>query len=65
MSKQTSPEMSSLAARVLGGYEPSRAEIKSLAASVLSQDTTPGQRIKHAVKHAVEKVKALVGRGSR
>ena len=35
--------MSSLAARVMNGYEPTREEIVSLAASVLSQDTTPGQ----------------------
>ena len=43
MPKQSSPALSSLAARVMAGYEPSRAEIVSLAASVLSQDETPGQ----------------------
>jgi hypothetical protein len=36
--KQSSPALSSLASRVLNGYEPTRAEIESLAASVLSQD---------------------------
>jgi len=40
-SKQSSAEMSSLAARVLGGYSPTREEVRSLAASVLSQDETP------------------------
>ena len=41
--KETSPEMSSLAARVLGGYKPTEGEIKSMAASLLSQDETKGQ----------------------
>lgn len=38
LKKQTSPEISSLAARVLGGYDPTRAEVRKLAASCLSQD---------------------------
>lgn len=41
MSKQTSPEMSSLAGRVMAGYEPTRDEILSMAASLLSQDEMP------------------------
>lgn len=41
MPKETSPEMSSLAARVLAGYAPTPEEARSLAASVLSQDETP------------------------
>ena len=45
MSKQSSPAMSSLAARILKGYEPSPAEIKSLAACVLSLDQTKGQGV--------------------
>lgn len=40
--KQTSSPVSSLAARVLQGYEPTRREIETLAASALSQDETPG-----------------------
>ena len=42
--KQSSAAMSSLAGRVLGGYETTRDEIEALAASVLSQDETKGQR---------------------
>lgn len=38
LKKQTSPEISSLAARVMGGYQPDRSEILRLAASCLSQD---------------------------
>ena len=41
MPRQSSDRLSSLAARVLGGYEPTREEIEALAASVLSQDETP------------------------
>jgi hypothetical protein len=40
--KQTSSRISSLSAKVLGGYEPTEAEIKSLAASALSQDEVKG-----------------------
>jgi hypothetical protein len=46
MSKQTSSRISSLAARVLAGYEPTREEIEALAASALSQDETKGQGTK-------------------
>lgn len=42
-SKQTSPALSTLAARILRGYEPTRAEIMSMAASLLSQDMRRGQ----------------------
>jgi hypothetical protein len=42
--KQSSDELSSLAARVLAGHEPTPAEAKSLAASVLAQDTTKGRK---------------------
>ena len=41
--KETSPEMSSLASRVMGGYDPTIVEVRSMAASLLSQDETPGQ----------------------
>jgi hypothetical protein len=43
MPKQSSPRISSLAARILRGYEPTPAEVRSLAASVLSQDEAKGQ----------------------
>jgi hypothetical protein len=43
MHKQSSSAMSSLAARILKGYQPTPAEVRSLAASVLSQDGTKGQ----------------------
>ena len=42
--RQSSDELSNLAAKVLNGHEPTRTEILSLAASVLSQDETPGPR---------------------
>jgi len=42
--KQTSPELSSLAARVMAGYEPTREEIVSMAASLMSQDETPTEK---------------------
>ena len=41
--KETSPEISSLAARVMGGYDPTIGEIRSMIGSVLSQDETAGQ----------------------
>ena len=41
--KETSPEMSSLAGRVMGGYDPTIGQVRSMAASLLSQDETPGQ----------------------
>ncbi|MCY4558948.1 MAG: hypothetical protein OXF79_21750 [Chloroflexi bacterium] len=41
--KETSSAMSSLAGRVMGGYEPTIGEVRSMAASLLSQDETPGQ----------------------
>ena len=41
--KQTSSRLSSLAARILNGYKPTDAELKSLAACVLGQDQTKGQ----------------------
>lgn len=41
--KQSSPELSSLAARVLAGYVPTPEEVRSLAACVLSQDETPAE----------------------
>lgn len=42
--KQSSDELSSLAAKVLGGYQPTRDEIEALAGSVWSQDETKGSR---------------------
>ena len=44
--KQSSDSLSTLAAKVICGYEPTRAEIRKLAASVLSQDETKGKRLK-------------------
>lgn len=42
--KETSPELSTLAAQVLNGSKtPTAEEIRKLAACVLSQDETPGQ----------------------
>ena len=41
--KETSPEISSLASRVMRGYDPTIAEVRSMVGSVLSQDETPGQ----------------------
>ena len=41
--KQTSPEMSSLAARILNGYVPTRLELLAMAASLLGQDERKGQ----------------------
>lgn len=40
--KHPSNRMSALAGKVLAGYEPTEAEIRSLAAAVLSLDVTPG-----------------------
>ena len=42
--KETSDELSSLAARVLATGEATPEEILKLAACVLSQDVTPGKR---------------------
>ncbi len=45
--KQSSSKTSTLASKVLSGKKtPTKKEIKSLAASVLSQDETKGQRKK-------------------
>ena len=42
--RETSPEISSLASRVMSGrYDPTIGEVRSMAASLLSQDETPGQ----------------------
>ena len=41
--KQPSGRASTIAAKVLAGKKPTEAEIKTLAASVLSQDETKGQ----------------------
>ena len=41
--KQSSAKLSTLAARILNGYQPTQEEVKSLAASVLSQDEAKGQ----------------------
>lgn len=42
MTKQTTPRISSLAAKIMGGYQPTTSEVKALAASALSQDETKG-----------------------
>lgn len=45
--KQSSPKISTLASKVLSGEKkPTAADAKKLAASVLSQDETKGQRRK-------------------
>lgn len=41
--KETSPEISTLAGKVMGGYDPTIGEVRSMAGSLLSQDETPGQ----------------------
>lgn len=42
--KQSSAQLSSLAARVLNGAEPTPSQITQLAASVLSQDEEPAMK---------------------
>jgi len=44
--KQSSSNVSTIAAKVLAGKEPTKTEAKKLAASVLSQDETKGQKPK-------------------
>lgn len=45
MAKQSTPKMSTLASKVLSGEKKAtQADAKKLAASVLSQDETKGQR---------------------
>lgn len=44
--KQSSSKASTLAGKVLAGKKPTAAESKTLAASVLSQDETKGQKKK-------------------
>ena len=42
--KETSPELSSLASRILlQGHDPTIGEVRSMAGSLLSQDETPGR----------------------
>jgi hypothetical protein len=41
--KQSTPAVSSLAAKVLAGAKPTAAQAKTLAASVLSQDEKKGR----------------------
>lgn len=62
--KQSSPRLSTLAARVLAGYEPTRSEIESLAGSVLSQDETPQEDIDMLAKaHYTDDVETWVNEG--
>lgn len=42
--KQTGNKASSIAGKVLGGAKPTQAQVKTLAASVLSQDEKKGRR---------------------
>ena len=44
--KETSDQMSTLASKAMRGEKLTAAEIRSLGASVLSQDETPGRRKK-------------------
>lgn len=44
--KESSPKVSTLAGKVMAGKKPTPAESKRLAASVLSQDETKGQKRK-------------------
>ena len=56
MTKQSSPELSSLAGRVLAGHWPNREETLMLAASVLAQDETPADPgVRAEGEKAVEK----------
>jgi len=41
--KQSSPSASSIAGKVLAGKTPTKAEVKTLAGSVLSQDEKKGK----------------------
>ena len=58
--KQTSPEISSLAARVMAGYEPTREEIMSMAASLVSQDETP--QVEPDYQDRLDQAGAILGR---
>lgn len=42
--RQTSPRISTIAGKTLGGYKPTRAETVSMAASLVGQDQTKGQK---------------------
>lgn len=45
--RQTSPKLSTIAAKTMAGtYKPTKAETISMAASLLSQDQTKGQKPK-------------------
>lgn len=44
--KQSSSKVSTIAGKVLAGKKPTKSEVKSLAASVLSQDEIKGQKKK-------------------
>ncbi|MCW3838455.1 hypothetical protein ACFQ1E_20055 [Sphingomonas canadensis] len=46
--RQTSPRVSTIASRILSGAnpKPTKAQIKTIAASVMSQDQTKGQALK-------------------
>ena len=48
--KETSDEVSSLAAKILGGKKATRKDALALAGSVLSQDVTKGKRKKTTKK---------------
>jgi hypothetical protein len=42
--RQSSPRVSTISAKVLNGYKPTKAELLAIAASNLSQDQTKGQK---------------------
>lgn len=44
--RQTSSKVSTISAKVMNGYKPTKAELLSIAASNLSQDQTKGQKPK-------------------
>jgi hypothetical protein len=44
--RQTSPRVSTISAKVMNGYKPTRAELLAIAASNMSQDQTRGQKPK-------------------
>jgi hypothetical protein len=44
--RQTSPRISTIAAKTMNGYKPTAKETLSMAASLVSQDQTKGQKAK-------------------
>ncbi len=58
MAKQSSNALSRLASRILKGARATQSEIMQLAASVLGQDETKGERTRKTKKRKAKKRKA-------